>query len=80
MGGADGLKAKREVRARMGLMVDRPTHYSLMHLTGRANAYFFARAYGMEEAKAEGGIARAFSDTSILRSMRMIGSRRIRTV
>src|SRR5687768_3424706 len=27
VGGVDGLKEKREVRARMGLMVDRPTHY-----------------------------------------------------
>src|SRR5215218_992956 len=52
IGGADGLKEKRKVRASMGLMVDRPTHYN--DLTGRANAYFFARAYGVEEAKAEG--------------------------
>jgi ABC-type multidrug transport system ATPase subunit len=58
VGGVDGLKEKREVRARMGLMVDRPTHYD--DLTGRANAYFFARAYGMEEAKAEGTIAELF--------------------
>src|ERR671910_721839 len=56
--GVDGLKEKRDVRARMGLMVDRPTHYD--DLTGRANAYFFARAYGMEEAKAEGAIAELF--------------------
>ena len=49
--GADGIKEKRKVRARMGLMVDRPTHYG--DLTGRANAYFFARAYGVEETKAE---------------------------
>ncbi len=48
---ADGRKEKRKVRARMGLMVDRPTHYG--DLTGRENAYFFARAYGVEEAKAE---------------------------
>jgi ABC-2 type transport system ATP-binding protein len=58
VGGVDGLKEKREVRARMGLMVDRPTHYD--DLTGRANAYFFARAYGMEEAKAEGALAELF--------------------
>jgi ABC-type multidrug transport system ATPase subunit len=58
IGGADGLREKRKVRARMGLMVDRPTHYG--DLTGRANAYFFARAYGMEEAKAEGVIAELF--------------------
>jgi ABC-2 type transport system ATP-binding protein len=49
--GADGTREKRKARARMGLMVDRPTHYG--DLTGRANAYFFARAYGVEEAKAE---------------------------
>lgn len=48
--GADGLAEKRKVRARLGLMVDRPTHYG--DLTGRENAYFFARAYGVGEAKA----------------------------
>jgi ABC-2 type transport system ATP-binding protein len=58
IGGVDGVKEKREVRARMGLMMDRPTHYD--DLTGRANAYFFARAYGMEEAKAEGTLAELF--------------------
>jgi ABC-2 type transport system ATP-binding protein len=58
VGGADGLKEKRKVRARMGLMVDRPTHYN--DLTGMANAYFFARAYGMDEAKAEGALAELF--------------------
>ena len=58
VGGVDGLKEKRKVRARLGLMVDRPTHYD--DLTGRANAYFFARAYGMEEAKAEGVLAELF--------------------
>jgi ABC-type multidrug transport system ATPase subunit len=58
VGEIDGLKEKREVRARMGLMVDRPTHYD--DLTGRANAYFFARAYGMEKAKAEGALAELF--------------------
>jgi ABC-2 type transport system ATP-binding protein len=56
--GVGGLKEKREVRARMGLMVDRPTHYD--DLTGLANAYFFARAYGMEEAKAEAALAELF--------------------
>jgi ABC-2 type transport system ATP-binding protein len=56
--GVDGLKEKREVRACMGLMVDRPTHYD--DLTGLANAYFFARAYGMEEAKAEAALAELF--------------------
>ncbi len=56
--GMDGLTQKRKVRASMGLMVDRPTHYD--DLTGRANAYFFARSYGMEEAKAEGALAELF--------------------
>ncbi len=58
VGGFDGLTEKRKARARMGLMVDRPTHYD--DLTGWANAYFFARAYGMEEAKAEGALAELF--------------------
>ncbi len=56
--GVDGLTEKRNVRALMGLMVDRPTHYD--DLAGRANAYFFASAYGMEEAKAEGALAELF--------------------
>ena len=58
VGGVDGLSEKRKVRARMGLMADRPAHYD--DLTGRANAYFFARAYGMEEAKAERALAELF--------------------
>jgi ABC-2 type transport system ATP-binding protein len=58
VGGADGVKEKRKVRARMGLMVDRPTHYD--DLTGMANAYFFARAYGMDDAKAGGVLAELF--------------------
>jgi len=58
VGDADGLNEKRRVRARLGLMVDRPTHYG--DLTGRANAYFFARAYGMEKVKAEGAISELF--------------------
>jgi ABC-2 type transport system ATP-binding protein len=58
VGGVDGLARKRKVRARLGLMVDRPTHYD--DLTGMANAYFFARAYGMDEGKAEGVLAELF--------------------
>lgn len=58
IGGADGLKERRKVRARIGLMVDRPTHYG--DLTGWANAYFFARSYGMEEEKAENALAEFF--------------------
>jgi ABC-type multidrug transport system ATPase subunit len=58
VGGADGLREKREVRARLGLMVDRPTHYG--DLSGWANAYFFARLYGMEEKKAEGALSELF--------------------
>ena len=58
VGGADGLKEKRKVRAKTGLMVDRPTHYG--DLTGWANAYFFARAYGMEKEKADGTLAELF--------------------
>jgi ABC-type multidrug transport system ATPase subunit len=39
-------------------MVDRPTHYG--DLSGWANAYFFARAYGMEEGKATSTLAELF--------------------
>ena len=39
-------------------MVDRPTHYG--DLSGWANAYLFARAYGMEEEKANGVLAELF--------------------
>jgi ABC-2 type transport system ATP-binding protein len=58
VGGADGLKERQKARAKMGLMVDRPTHYG--DLTGWANAYFFARSYGMEEGKAEGALSELF--------------------
>jgi ABC-type multidrug transport system ATPase subunit len=56
--GADGVREKRKVRARLGLMVDRPTHYG--DLSGWANAYLFARSYGMEERKAERALAELF--------------------
>jgi ABC-2 type transport system ATP-binding protein len=39
-------------------MVDRPTHYG--DLSGWANAYFFARAYGMEEEKATSTLTELF--------------------
>jgi ABC-2 type transport system ATP-binding protein len=58
IGGADETKEKQKARAGMGLMVDRPTHYG--DLTGWANAYLFARAYGMDEKKAEGVLAELF--------------------
>jgi ABC-2 type transport system ATP-binding protein len=58
VGGVDGLKEQQKARARMGLMVDRPTHYG--DLTGWANAYFFARSYGMEEGKTKGALAELF--------------------
>ena len=58
VGGADGVSEKREVRAKMGLMLDRPTHYG--DLSGWANAYLFARAYGMEEEKANGVLDELF--------------------
>ena len=58
IGGVDGIREKRRARARIGLMVDRPTHYG--DLSGWANAYFFARAYGMEEEKARGVLAELF--------------------
>ena len=58
VGSVDGLKEHQKVRVKMGLMVDRPTHYG--DLTGWANAYFFARSYGMEEGKAKGVLAELF--------------------
>ena len=58
VGGHDGIKEKRSVRSRMGLMVDRPTHYG--DLTGWANAYFFASAYGMKEKDANRSLAELF--------------------
>ena len=58
VGGADGVKERRKVRAGLGLMVDRPTHYE--DLSGRANAYLFAHAYGMDEEKAASALAELF--------------------
>jgi ABC-2 type transport system ATP-binding protein len=58
IGGVNGLEERREVRAKMGLMVDRPTHYG--DLSGWANAYLFARSYGMEEEKAQSVLAELF--------------------
>ncbi len=58
IGDADGIREKQKVRARMGLMVDRPTHYG--DLTGWANAYLFARSYGIDKGKAEGVLAELF--------------------
>jgi ABC-2 type transport system ATP-binding protein len=58
VGGVDGIGEKRQARAKLGLMVDRPTHYG--DLSGWANAYFFARAYGMEEVKANDVLAELF--------------------
>src|ERR671919_183112 len=58
VGGVDGIGEKRQARARLGLMVARPTHYG--DLSGWANAYLFARAYGMEEEKANSVLADLF--------------------
>jgi ABC-2 type transport system ATP-binding protein len=58
VGGADGLGQKREVRAKIGLLVDRPTHYE--DLGGWANAYLFARMYGMEDGKTRSALAELF--------------------
>jgi ABC-2 type transport system ATP-binding protein len=58
VGGEDGIEEKRKVRASIGLMVDRPTHYG--DLSGWANAFFFARLYGMEEEKADGALTELF--------------------
>lgn len=56
--GDDALADKRRVRSRMGLMVDKPTHYG--DLSGWVNAYLFARLYGIEEKKAEAVLAELF--------------------
>jgi ABC-2 type transport system ATP-binding protein len=58
IGGAGGTREKQKVRAGLGLMVDRPTHYG--DLTGWANAYLFARSYRMEEGKAESILSELF--------------------
>jgi ABC-2 type transport system ATP-binding protein len=58
VGGVDGIEEKRKVRAKLGLVVDRPTHYG--DLSGWANAFLFARAYGMEEEKAASTLAELF--------------------
>ena len=58
IGGVDGLTERRKARAKMGLMVDRPTHYG--DLSGWANAYLFARFYGMEEEKAQSVLGELF--------------------
>ena len=58
MRGVDALREKRKVRARMGLMVDRPTHYD--DLSGWANAYLFARSYGVPEDKVDGVLLELF--------------------
>jgi ABC-type multidrug transport system ATPase subunit len=57
--GADALRERRQVRSKMGLMVDRPTHYG--DLSGRANAFLFARLYGMEEDKAHRAVDELFA-------------------
>src|ERR687889_1637163 len=56
--GVNGLEERQKARAKMGLMVDRPTHYG--DLSGWANAYLFARSYGMEEEKAQSVLAELF--------------------
>ena len=58
VGGVDGIEEKQQARAKLGLMVDRPTHYG--NLSGWANAFFFARAYGMEEEKTNDVLAELF--------------------
>ena len=58
IGGIDGIREKRKARAKLGLVVDRPTHYG--DLSGWANAFLFARAYGVEEEKANSILAELF--------------------
>lgn len=56
--GMDASRQRGQVRARLGLVVDRPTHYG--DLSGRANAYLFARLYGMEDEKARRAVEELF--------------------
>jgi ABC-2 type transport system ATP-binding protein len=56
--GVNGLEERQKARAKMGLMMDRPTHYG--DLSGWANAYLFARSYGIEEGKAQSVLAELF--------------------
>ncbi|MDQ3924700.1 MAG: ABC transporter ATP-binding protein [Actinomycetota bacterium] len=58
VGGTDGLKERQKARATMGLIVELPTHYG--DLSGWANAYLFARSYGVEDGKAEGVLLELF--------------------
>ena len=58
IGGNDGLSERRKVRAKTGLMVDRPTHYG--DLSGWANAFLFASSYGMPRKKAEQALMELF--------------------
>ena len=58
LGGIDALADQQRARAKVGIMVDRPTHYG--DLSGWANAYFFARAYGMEKKRANSTLAELF--------------------
>jgi ABC-2 type transport system ATP-binding protein len=57
--GVNALRERRRVRSKMGLMVDRPTHYG--DLSGRDNAFLFARLYGMEEEKAHRAVDELFA-------------------
>jgi ABC-type multidrug transport system ATPase subunit len=57
--GLDAARERRKIRARMGLLVDRPTHYG--DLSGHANAYLFARLYGMDEEKARRAVDELFA-------------------
>jgi ABC-2 type transport system ATP-binding protein len=56
--GVNGREERQKARAKMGLMVDRPTHYG--DLSGWANAYLFARSYGIEVGKAQSVLAELF--------------------
>jgi len=56
--GDDALSDTRRVRSRMGLMVDKPTHYG--DLSGWVNAYLFARMYDLGEKEAESSLAELF--------------------
>jgi ABC-2 type transport system ATP-binding protein len=46
-----GTRPSREVRSRVGAVIDEPAHWD--KLTGWENAYFFARSYGVPEREVD---------------------------
>lgn len=53
--GVDARRARPALRRRIGYAGDEPAHFA--HLSGRANAVFFARAAGLARRRAEAAVA-----------------------